>query len=224
MKSGKRKAETTQGLSLIEVLLVIVILTGALYLTLALYIRGFGVLEANGRRLQAVQRLQAELERLRVTPYASLPPEEHRLSPGNPPVPVALGHAPLPDFGLTVRQMDGSPGPTPTAVDPARGRLLFAPPPAPGTVLITYTYAPPSPPPSEGRWQTEKEGLNRSEMENQASETGDLGMGVTVTGTYLNEALQPVIGWAPRKRLTVTVAWTAQGKEHRIQGDLLRIP
>jgi hypothetical protein len=195
------------------VLVVLVVLLGALYATLFVYTQGFGVLEANGQRLQAIQRLQAELERLRVTPYDALPPEAHRLPSADATrlAVVTLGHPPLPTSDLTVRWADGSPGPAPAAVDAATDRLALPTAPEPQTVLITYTYSPPPPPEKGGKGKEGREG-EREEFT------------VSVTGTSLDEDLQPVSYLTLRKRLTVTVAWTARGKEHRIQGHLLRTP
>jgi hypothetical protein len=184
------------------VLVVLGVLLGALYATLFVYTQGFGVLEANGQRLQAGQWLQAELERLRVTPYDALPPEAHRLPAADTTrlAPVTLGHAPFQARSLIIRRPDGSPAPAPAAVDAATGRLLLPTAPRPQTVLITYTYAPPPPP------------------------EGGEGWVALLTGTYLDEGLQPVPQQTPRKRLTVLVAWMARGKEHRIEGHLLRTP
>jgi hypothetical protein len=59
---------------------------------------------------------------------------------------------------------------------------------------------------------------------NPKSEIGVEGFTVAVTGTYLDAGLQPAPHLTPRKRLTVAAAWTARGKERRIQGHLLRTP
>jgi hypothetical protein len=61
-------------------------------------------------------------------------------------------------------------------------------------------------------------------IRNPQSAIGVEGFTVTVTGTYLGEGLQPALRQTPHKRLTVTVTWTARGKERRIEGHLLRTP